>query len=198
MVDDAIAIELQDRYLSGDKHILSALYCEVRRMAALMLRQIANGVNRDLTDDEESEMSHDSASRLLSQYLKHPGYRVRNFRIRVRDECLYRLFDGGHQDRPGKKIEREMMPIESAEHVKSGNGNGHEDTTFSFQDIMTEHPRGSQMIIDLFRARSYREAIQSIASYATRRWIFDHAVRLRYVYKHTRRRNAQRANQSKS
>ena len=188
MIDDSIAVDLQERYLSGDKRMLSALYCEVKRMAAIILRQIANGIHRDLTEDEEAEMAHDSASRLLSQYLKHSGYRVRNFKIRVRDECLYRLFDGGHQDRPGKKIEREMLPIEAAEHVKSGNGNGHEDTTYSFKDIMTDHPCGAQIIIDLFRARSYREAIESIASYATKRWMLDHAVRLKYVYKHTRKK----------
>lgn len=197
MIDDSIAVELQERYLAGDKRMLSGLYCEVKRMSDMILKQIAKSVHRDLTEREAEEMSHDASSRLLSQYLKHPGYRVRNFRVRVRDECMFRLFDGGHQDRPSKKIEREMMPLEAAEQVKSGNGNGHEDISFSFQDIMTEHPMGAQIIIDLFKARSYREAVESIASYATKRWLYDHAVRLKYVYKHTRRKNAQRANQSK-
>jgi hypothetical protein len=167
--------------------MLSALYCEVRRMADLMLRQMALGVHRDLAESEVGEMAHDSSSRLLSQYLKHPGYRVKNFRRRVWLECQYHLFDGGHQDRPGKEIDRKMLPIEAAEKVKSDNGNGHEETIFSFQDIVTEHPRGAQMIIDIFRAKSYRDAIETIAEYTSKRWMLDHAIRLKYVYRNTRR-----------
>jgi len=155
-----------------------------------MLYQMAAHVHRDLSEPESDEMSHDSASRLLSQYLKHPGYRVTNFRRRVYFECQYQLFDGGHQDRPSKAIKRKMVPLDAVTEVKAGNGNGHEDTSYSLQDILSDHPQGAQIIIDIFRSKSYREAMETVSTYVSKRWLFDHAVRLKHVYRNTRRRHA--------
>ena len=188
MIDDSVASRLQTLYLAGNPRMLSALYCEVRRMAELMLRQMAAKVHRDLSTQERADMAHDAASRLCARYLRPEGYRVIYFGKTTWRECQYQLFDGGHQDRPGKKIQREMVPIEAAANVKSGNGNGHEDTTDSLKDILHDHPQGSQIIIDIFTSKSYREAVERIASYVNKRWMLDHAMRLKYVYKHTRRR----------
>jgi hypothetical protein len=186
VIDDSVAVNLQELYLAGDKRMLSALYCEVRRMADLMLRQMAIEVHREMIEKEISDMTHDAASRLCARYLRPEGYRVRFFRKTMWRECQHQLFDGGHQDRPGKQMERTMLPIEAAGEVKSGNGNGHEETEYSFQDIVTDHPCGEQVIIDIFKAKSYREAIETIAEYVSKRWMLDHAVRLKFVYRNTR------------
>jgi hypothetical protein len=194
--DDFIAANLQEQYLSGNKRMLSALYCEVRRIAEDMLPKMAAGVHRELEGEELVTMAHDAASRLVARYLRPEGYRVQFFCKTTWRECQYQLFDGGHQDRPGKKVEREMMPLEAAEDMKSGNGNGHEDTAYSFQDIVSDHPRGPDIIMDSYRSKSSREAIETIAQYISKRWLLDHAVRLKYVYKNTRRRHA--SNRSKT
>jgi len=172
--------------------MLSALYCEVRRMADLMLRDMAEDIHRELPVKNRSDMAHDASSRLVARYLRPEGYYIKYFRKTTWRECQHQLFDGGHQDRPGKKVEREMLPIEAAEEVKAGNGNGHEETAYSFQDIVSDHPRGSDAIVDIYRSKSYREAMETVARYLSRRFMLDHAVRLKYIYRNTRRRRVTR------
>ena len=221
VTDDTVAASLQDQYLSGNKRMLSALYCEVKRIAEGMLPKMASGVHRELATEEMQTMAHDAASRLVARYLRPEGYHVQFFCKATWRECQYQLFDGGHQDRPGKKVEREMISVESFGketsepkgkstpvrdkslqipkelwyYDKGGNGNGHEDIAYSFQDIMADHPKGSDAIVDIYRSKSYREAIETIAQYLSRRFILDHAVRLKYVYKNTRRHHAKSTDQ---
>jgi hypothetical protein len=184
VLDVSTAISLQDQYLAGNKRMLSALYCEVSRLVDSVLNK------RALDEQERTDIAHDVASRLCARYLRPEGYRVQSFRRTIWLECKHRVTDGGHQERPGKQIEKKMLPIEAILDVEAKDRNGHEDTTYSLQDILSDHAMGYQIVIDIYRSRSYREAMERVAVYATRRWMLDHCVRLKYVYKHTRRRHA--------
>ena len=60
---------------------LAMMYVELKRMSGLILSNMRAPINRI------DECSHDAASNLVAQYLKHPGYKVRSFTTRLTYEC---------------------------------------------------------------------------------------------------------------
>ena len=60
-----------------------------------------------------------------------------------------------------------------------------EDTRTYLQDIL-ELPQGRKIVVDVYRATSYKKAILAIAQYTSKRVIYDHAARLKLLYDYTR------------
>lgn len=79
-MDTTTAESIQQRLLAGEPRATTLMYSELRFLASKeLLRMGSNG--------RTEEMSHDVAANLVAQYLKHPGYRIRNIWWRLHKEC---------------------------------------------------------------------------------------------------------------
>ena len=186
MIDDSKALTFQADYLStGSKQALTMLYCEVRRMAGLYLYDIRDKRALSYTDGDLDDLAHDSASRLISRYLKHDFYQVEFFRKSVYQEVEHALdgHDGnGHKNFPKYQGQRDQLPIDSArtmETVVAVKGN----PKHYIEELQADHANGGAIILAIYRATSFRKAMLEVAGIAGKRWIYDNAHKLREVYR---------------
>jgi hypothetical protein len=183
-VDETAAHERQDAYYHGDTEALGGLYTEIRKIAKAWVFVIANKKRIPFYDGQADYVAHESATRIISLYLRKPGYRVYSFYERVRLEVYYHLFDGGHRDRAGEI--RKAATVSLGDMDPEAECDERECKPDALQAIEESSPYGTRIIVDLGTAKNYRGAILRIAGYMPKRWIYDNADSLHTVYRMTR------------
>ena len=176
-IDETIARELQRKYEEGDQRSLTMLYCELRRMAGLILGDMK--VSSSMLD----QFSHDAASNLVSQYLKHPGYRVHtSFSAILRRYCLgaanERELNPSHDpNRPIVRARRMTVPIDEARDEKSKIEN----------DDLQDDVLLTAFIKSYFaHFKRFSIAVRALSSYVDKQWLLYHAKPLKRLYDETR------------
>ena len=172
-IDYKVVQALQERVFEGEERALSLLYMELRRIADAMLPELGAPAERI------AEFSHDAATSLVSQYLKHPGYRIRNghFGSRMRIECLAALRErslnpsGGYPDREITRARANTIPLDNV------------SVSVASESVEEDDPDILDRLSDYFqRFRWFRPALRGLAPYLPKRWLFDHAVQLRMIF----------------
>lgn len=166
-MDEAVAHELQRRYLEGEGRALTGLYAEIRYLGSQMLRGRADGI----------DIAHQAAARLVERYIRHPGtYRIRHFSYMVSREVAHVLADGGNGHRGTRECELLEEPSDALEL-----DNALEPIDFA-KDLQRTRT-GRRALLDLWSSWGYRRAVQTIAEYTGRAWIYARAVQLHTVYR---------------
>jgi hypothetical protein len=161
---------------------LAMLYCEVRHLA----RPIAYSMG--IKNGKVDEICHDVASNIVMLFKKNPGYKIRNYRARIKLEIKH-ILDGynGNLNKPRchwKKAERQAIPIsENLPDKKAETDNPQE----YIETILSEHSQGARVIIELCRANSYKAAILAVCAITGEAWIRNRADKLRYIYQMVRK-----------
>lgn len=173
----------QARYRRGDESALGLLYQAVVELARPICWSLARcSVSRERVE----QIAHDCATRLIERYLRHSDYQVRSFGAAIRLEVIHAMTEGGHGERPTRRyIERALAlspDIEARLAVKAGNPASY------LRDLLDDHKRGADIVLAVVHATTYPKAIRAVREIASKQWIYDHAVKLRYVWKLTRRR----------
>ena len=187
--------DYQAQYLRGDPEALGRLYQALVLRArpvcwALAVRQCGIWIN----PDRVTQISHDAASRIVERYLRHEHYEIASFPTVIRLEVLHALTEGGHGNRPTRKMVMRAGSLSpSMEDPKIWD---HDDPSGYLQDLLDDHERGRDIVLALVRGTTYRKAIVAVREIASRQWIYDHAIELRYVWKLTRRRRVVQADSS--
>jgi hypothetical protein len=65
-----------------------------------------------------------------------------------------------------------------------------EDRRDYVRDIYSEHDRGTDILLAIVHATSFRKAVLEVADIAGKPWCYDRATKLREVYRMTRRRRS--------
>jgi hypothetical protein len=180
VIDNAKARGLQEIFSAGRREALEPLAVECRAIAF----EIAKKYHR-FPRERREEIAHEATSRLIERYLKNPAYHVRSFSGILRTEVLHVVTGGVKNGRPCVEIERTMASIDEGVITDTRQSKGDERTYFD--DLRTEHPEGDRIILDLYRATTFRAAVLRLSEYVDRRWLYDRSAKLRTVYKMTRR-----------
>jgi hypothetical protein len=186
VIDDSKAQGLQAIYRAGRKEALNALAEECQGIAFAIVRARVRRLRLCMDRSAMEDAAHEASTRLISRYLRNPEYLVRRFPKILHREVLHVMTDGGHQDRPKAVALRETIEVDDT--LAARLPEAQEDARFYAQDLETEHPRGREILVDIYRATSFRAGMLKLAEYVDKRWLLDRAVKLRTVYKMTRRK----------
>jgi signal transduction histidine kinase len=180
MIDNTKARGLQEIFAAGRREALEPLAIECNNIAY----QITKKFQR-FSRERRAEIAHEASARLIERYLRNPDYRVKGFTNMLRIEVRHVVTGGGHANRPKAIAERTMLPIED---VHCAERQPRDDVQYYAEDIESEHPQGGRILRDIYRATTFRAAILALSEYVDRRWLYDHSVKLRTVYRMTRRK----------
>lgn len=181
-------IDVQARYHRGDPAALEQLYRGIIELAKptcwCLARQSKVSIDRARVD----QLSHDAASRIIERYLRHKRYRIKSFVPVVRLEVIHAFTEGGHGERPTRKYLQRAEALSPDLEAKVNARTDGDPATY-LQDLLDDHPKGAEIVITLVHSTTYPKAIRAVDQIVPRQWIYDHAVKLRYVWKLTRRRH---------
>jgi hypothetical protein len=186
LIDDAKAQGLQAIYKAGRAEALNALAAECQGIALEIIKVRLRRRGLQFQRSAMEDLAHEASTRLISRYLTTPGYIVRRFPRVLRDDVTNVMTDGGHQDRPKATAMRET--VEADDTLPAECREAKDDVRDFARDLESEHPRGAEILVDIYRATSFRAAMLKLAEYVDKRWLYDRAVKLRTVYRMTRRR----------
>lgn len=183
MLDETRAHFLQDVYYISSRSpiILGMLQEEVRTISHILLHIQARKTKyfKDFTED-----AWQTSTSFISIYLKNPEFKCNSFRNRIYLEVKYQLYNPKQKREDAVKYveltqtnEYSILPTDEPEDVR-----------YVLEDIKDSKPENYNVILfDCYKSKSYKSFILKLDSYLPRRWIYDHAVRLKLLYKNTRR-----------
>jgi hypothetical protein len=182
MLDETRAKFLQDVYYISNQNslILGLLQEEVRTIAHILFHIHARKTKyyADFTDH-----AWKASTRFIEMYLKYPNWKCKSFRNRVYLEVKYQLYN--------PKVQRDdaikWAPLEDAIILEKKEED--EDTRWVLEDLKSSQPDlYSTILFDCYKSRTYKSFILKLSTYTSKRFIYDNAKKLNYLYKYTRRR----------
>lgn len=181
MLDETKAKFLQDVYYISNQNsiILGLLQEEVRTIAHILFHIHARKTKyyADFT-----EHAWRASTSFIEMYLKHSEWRCISFRNRIYLEVKYQLYN--------PKVQREdAISWSPLEDVPTTLVDDVEDTRWVLEDIANSQPQYySTILFDCYKSRTYKSFILKLSTYICKRWIYDNAKKLNYLYKYTRRK----------
>jgi hypothetical protein len=178
LTDERLARDFQRRYFAGQRGAMAGLYAECRHIASALAKAYCWKYGLQISDERMEDTVQLALSRVLSRY-RNPEYFIRSFRAVLNDEIVHEL--SNHKG-PKAQFQKAIVPL-----VEDPASEGDPPTNGShlayFNEIYME-PEGRGIILALSRARSFRGAITDVEQIAGRKWCYQFAVQLRYVYQH--------------
>jgi hypothetical protein len=180
MLDETRAKALQEIYLVS-KHpiILGCLRSEIESMSQPLFILQLKKTGFHMPKDTIEELAYDASTRFIEMYMKDSNWECRSFRNRIYLEVLFFLYS--------KKKKNEKCQDELDVNMASPEKEHDEDTRFVIEDLMSDTVYWRNVLIDCYKAKSYKAFIITINAYLDKKFIYDHAVRLHKLYIHTRR-----------
>jgi len=185
--NERIIRALQEQYYNDEPRALTMIYCEARHIADVLLTSMLASKKLILPTERIDQIVHDAASRFVSQYLKRPGFWVDHFAVRIKWEVKYFLFDGGHRDRPKQVSEMNTVSLDTVQPIMKEKDTPENRKDF-IEDIYTEHEHGADILLAIKNASNFRSAVLAVAEITGKSWCYDRAMKLREVYRMTRRK----------
>lgn len=175
------AIGLQSIYRAGRKEALGALAEDCKAIAAHIVRTECRSHGLHFTVERIEELAHEASARFIEQYLKHPGYEVRNFGCRIRYDVRHVMYDRERKKQKSFEAHQELMG-ETEKYPTQDREPQRFSPASALDELVADHPRGKKIAADLYRTRNYRLAVKRIAVYVERRWIYEHAEALHQIF----------------
>lgn len=191
-IDETVIRGIQARLLDGDARAPTMLYAEARRMATILLKAQLRQRKMTMTPERCEQIEHDAASHFVARYLRPEGYHVERFAKVIRYDVL-RVMSGfrnlSRKDRPHHKhaAEKAAVSLDTVQ-VAAPDAESYDDPRWFARELEDDHARGGEILLRLFLAQTFPQAVREVADIAGRAWCYDNAVKLRAVYRYTRRR----------
>lgn len=181
-LSEALLRELYDSYLAtGRTCYLGDAYEHLRPVAAAMVRKTLHRRGFSSPLDKIEEMAHIAASGVVEmmQQRKRIVYFGKKLRFSVDD-----LFDPRYVRNRVDSVEMSILE----DHVDA-RAIAPEVRTSSIEPMLRimDHRAGRRVILDMVASGYFKIFIQRIESYMGRRWIYDHAEDLQWLYKRLRK-----------
>jgi hypothetical protein len=181
VIDERLAHEFQQRHFDGERGAFSGLYAECRHITEILAKAYA--ARHELQTGELDDTIQTILSRVLSRY-RNTGYFIHSFSKVLNIEVVHEL--SNHKG-PKAQLLEAFVPLETIQEpaalVQSDKQDNREGYYFSY--LCSEH-FGSSVILILRRGGTYKASILEIERITGRRWIYDNAERLFYIWKHLR------------
>ena len=179
MIQDNKVKELQDRYLLDrtDENFCN-LYNEVLEIskALVFVKAKKNHVFVDY-----KYLSEEATLRFMEMYLKNPNWSATSIVKRIDFDVLYIMYNK-KQIQHDKESEHLNEELEVKQNIVY-----EEDTDSVIEDLMKDSVYWRNILLDCYKARSFRGFITKLSAYENRKFCEDHMERLKKLYKHTRK-----------
>jgi|GEM_PF-1741564 len=189
MIDNTKARGLQEIYKAHGNGALNALAIECEGIAFVIVKAQCRKYGLRFEREKILEFSHDAAAQFIAQYLKHADYNVRNFSARIRRDVLNVMFgrvrnkQDAFEDGQIQQIKDSFRPTGI---ISGGWMQMYPDEinpSTALDELVADHVQGKKIVADLYRSKSYSQAIRRIAAYVGREWIYAHAEKMHFVFK---------------
>ncbi len=182
MIDNSKARGLQEIYKAGGEGALNALAEECERIAYVLVKAQCRKCGLYFEREKLEEYAHDAAAQFISQYLKHADYTVRSFSGRIRRDVLNVMF-GRARNKQDSFEDGQLQHDGALENREAGDARAEVNPTTALDELVADHPEGKKIAADLYRSKSYAQAVRRIATYVGREWIYKHAEKMHFVFK---------------
>lgn len=173
--------ELQKIYLqTRDEKILFKIKNESFKLCKIIIFKELRRTGLKQTMEQIDFISDDASMRFIEMYLKYPSWSCRSFPSRLRHEVLYQMYNR-KKKLLDKTVSINNIEIESTDNFKK------ENTDFVIQDIICDTIYWRNVFLNCYKARSFKSFVLSLTQFVSKRWVLDHAARLKKLYKFTRR-----------
>ena len=179
MIDNSRARGLQAMYHAGAVGALNALAEECTRIAFILVKTICRKKALRFSRDRMEEIAHDAAALIIARFLKCPDYTVRKFYSAQWDAVQCVMFDS-HR-RKQKSFEKNQVSLPVGIRASEAQLTEPVNPSTALDELVSDHPAGKRIAIDLSRSKSYSMAVRRIACYVERQWINEHAEALHEV-----------------
>lgn len=182
MLDETRAHFLQDVYYISNRNpiILSLLHDEVNILIKILFDIYSRKIDfkRDFSDDIWA-----ASTNFIEMYLRNPGWKCKSFRNRLYLEVKYQL----HNPK-AKKLDA-IKYTEMPETLETTQAEDREDDRWVLEDLKSSQPDlYSTILFTCYRSKTYKSFILRLSTMVSKRWIYDNATKLNYLYKYTRRK----------
>lgn len=176
MIDQTKLKKLQIIYLmTRSDSILVELDKHLTNLTSTLMIKILNKTHYIMPKAEFIDKRDDAKYRFLQMYLKHPEWYCNKFSTRLAMDIRYILYSN--------QLKTQQLDDNQIKIIKET-----ESTQDVLGDVIKDTPYWRNIFLICYRSRSYKSFILKIEYIVGRQWIYDHAERLRKLYKNTRRR----------
>ena len=187
MINCVLAESLQERYLETREDLdWEALRKEVEQIAIALL--YAEAKKRGFYRPDLEDFAYEASTRFMEMYSpqkKNPNWRCQSFSYRVGCEVRYLLYNKKQQ-----RIDQEL-DFDPAMECEGPAPSRWESLDHVIEDLMEDTPWWRNVLLDCYKARSFKAFITSIAAYQDREFCETHILRLKDLYKNTRKTRRQ-------
>jgi hypothetical protein len=181
VIDNTKARGLQEIYKASGNGALNALAQECQGIAFVIVKAQCRRYGLRFEREKIEEFSYDAAAQFIAQYLKHADYNVRNFSARIRRDVLNVMF--GRARNKQDSFEDGQLQHDDCFTDEPAPGKEAINPTTALDELVADHPQGKKIAADLYRSKSYSQAIRRIAAYVGRDWIYAHAEKMHFIFR---------------
>ena len=194
MIDNSRARGLQEIYKAGGVGALNALAAECYCIAFILVKGQCKKYGLHFEGEKLQEFAHDAAAQFIAQYLKHADYNVQQFSGRILKDVQNVMF-GRARNKQDAFEDGQLQLDETHENLAAPEGfRATINPATALDELVATHEWGKKIAADLWRSKSYSQAIRRIAAYVGREWIYENAEKMRFVFKTFRWRPRMREN----
>lgn len=174
MIDQTKLKKLQIIYLMtrSDK-----IYVEIDRLlsdlTSTLMIKILNKTHYIMPKAEFIDKRDEAKFRFLQMYLKNPEWYCTHFSTRLAMDIRYILYNN----------QMKVCPLEPSLYIEKEYKEPEDDV---LGDIIKDTKYWRNIFLLCYKSRSYKGFILGIEPIVGKRWIYDHAKRLKKLYKNTR------------
>lgn len=187
MIDCKLAESLQERYLETRADAdWEALRKEVESIATGLIYYFLRKTGGFIHN--VPEMAYECSTRFMEMYSpkkKNPNWRCQSFSYRVGCEAKYFLYN-----KKQRQVDMEVQLDPNFEYEAPARQEK-ESLDRVIEDLMEDSEYWRNILLDCYKARSFKAFITSIAQYQDREFCETHILRLKDLYKNTRKKRRQ-------
>jgi len=159
-----------------------ALFKAVTEIADYNLRYLLSQNNKvKLNPCEFKRVVYDATIIFYEEYLLKPEKPINKY-YPVNMYSVKTALWGRPRGRHSRKYEQNTICMTKAHECIEYHTEEKENPRDYLKDILTDHANGDYIVYTLYKARSYKSAILKIEKLTGKRWLYDRAVKLKYVY----------------
>lgn len=182
-------VKLQDTWIATQSdEVFTQLYIACLSVARAAIKDRLGKTGWRLTPSQLKEKAHDATMLFLGMLKKgyqadpaHP-WRCQYFKARMMFDVRVVLYRKDYREESHEELDAQLpstllykAPEERADYDEM------------FHELM-QSPYSNTIILELYRHKSYKDFILAVARFVPKSWIYNRAVALKAIFKHTRKR----------
>jgi hypothetical protein len=180
MIDNGLLVQLQDEWIKTQSPaIFNKLYIGCLEVAEMCIRTELKKRGSYLTADKLQERKHDATTLFLEQLIKRhkEGWRCNFFKARIRLDVLKAMYAKEYRE-----MQHATASLEEDHYIDTEDREEEKDPW----TVLIEGKYGRVILLETQHALNYKAFILNCSLYIPKLWLYNNAVELKKLFKHTR------------